>query len=90
MSVFRFSFFIGKDNEAQSNLRRRTRKRRFKTFVTVSVTSWIVVVAALEDTIHQITRINTKRLNVFLASLRLDDLRLSVCCFQRALWWRSR
>jgi hypothetical protein len=37
----------------------------------------MVVVAALEDTIHETTRINTKRVNVFFASPHLCVLAVS-------------
>jgi hypothetical protein len=41
--------------------------------VSFGVTSWIVFVAAL-NTIHQITRNNTKHLNLFWRTLRLCGL----------------
>src|SRR6187397_2826917 len=48
-----------------------------RVFVSFSVNSWIVFMATLEDTIHQITRKNTKGLNVFSASRRLCGLAVS-------------
>jgi hypothetical protein len=47
---------------------RKHSKTRFVWFVSIGVNSWIVVLATLEDTIHQITPNNTNNLNV---SLRL-------------------
>src|SRR5678815_3800299 len=58
-AIFQFSFVRTiKRRDAETQRRKET----FKTFVTFSVISWIVVVAVLEDTIHETTRISTKRL----------------------------